>query len=724
MTFSSETAQQFPKKLENIKTIINQLNMGLKVDDETIRTKEFLQELQYLLKELNNLKFALDVSTIVAITDVSGQIIYVNDKFCEISKYSRDELIGRTHRVVNSGYHSKEFMKEVWDTILSKNIWKGIIQNKAKDGSFFWVSTVIVPILKEDGEISSFISIRSDVTSEKQMEAQLRDAIKNDFKRTVKALTNVVFKLKKDEADNIYFTLFEGKLARRILKNKSYFDKTPFDLFSPTIASFLMDKYTQAFHGNSVSYNHAINGVHLFTTLSPIKENGKVIEVIGSSNDITSLTKAERKLNHMAYHDSLTNLPNRRRFFEDYSNNLKEIKGTSSKFAILFLDLDLFKRINDTLGHPVGDLLLCEVGRRLISIVHQNNKVYRLGGDEFLIFVPAFENMTEIMNIAKAITSRIQDPFYVNSHEFFITASIGISVYPDDGKKKELLMRNADIALNYCKSQGKRNFYFFNKSMNATYNEKLLLESDLINALDRNELQLVYQPKVEIMSEKIIGFEALARWNHPKFGFISPTKFIPIAEETGVILRLGEWVLYQACRQTKEWLDKGIDAKPVAVNISAIEFQRPNFFEKVKSILDKTGLEPNYLELELTENSMFYQTDKNDETLKSLKKLGVSISLDDFGKGYSSFGYLKKLPIDKLKIDQSFVRTLFNDESNSSIVRALIQLSKTFGLKVIAEGVETKDTFEFLRNELCDECQGFYFSKPLSVDKLEKLLSV
>lgn len=438
--------------------------------------------------------------------------------------------------------------------------------------------------------------------------------------------------------------------------------------------------------------------------------------ITGSVIDITQQKRAEEQIQQMVYHDLLTGLPNRYQFLSYFQSAI--LKQNIQSAAILFLDLDRFKVINDTLGHDLGDLLLKEVAERLKNGIHTKECLARHGEDKFILFLPDFDQESAFQR-AKEILDRINRPFLFNDYEMYVSSSIGISLYPQDGKDIETLIKKANLALHQAKRLGNNDVQFYlNQSLELTH-ELFDMEKDLHKALEREELVLYYQPKMNIHSGEMVGLEALIRWQHPDKGLISPAKFIPLAEETGLIVPIGEWVLRQACAQNMVWQKNAFSPMMISVNLSVRQFFQPNLIQIVKEILHDTGLSPEYLELEITE-SMMMDTHHALVIVKELKKLGVKISLDDFGKGYSSLYYLKEFPIDKLKIDQSFIRDCFVDENDGTIVKTIIAMAHQLKLEVIAEGVETKDQLIFLQQNLCNEAQGYLFSKPLPVAELEQ----
>jgi len=430
----------------------------------------------------------------------------------------------------------------------------------------------------------------------------------------------------------------------------------------------------------------------------------------------------EEKIKKLAYYDYLTGLPNKRLFNDRLNQCILGAVRNEKAVGVLFLDLDSFKRINDTMGHTQGDELLKMVSDRLTSILREDDTVCRTGGDEFLILVKNLEEEHYIVKLAEKILLLFKKPFILSNHELFITTSIGGSIYPLDGKDVETLIKNADIAMYKAKEEGKNKFKLCTPTIKDRVIEEMKLTNSLYRALERNELELYYQPQVSTLTEKIIGIEALIRWNNKKLGRVNPGDFIYIAEKTGLILPIGEWVMRSACSQIKMWQDRGIINVPIAVNLSVNQFENTEIVEEITRILKETDLNPTDLELEITENIIMKEPEYIIESLKRLKQLGVKLAIDDFGTEYSSLNYIKQLPIDKIKIDMSFVKGININNKDEAIINVIIVLAKNLGLKVIAEGVETKEQLDFLRDQMCDEIQGYYFYKPMPAYKIEELM--
>ncbi|WP_192800124.1 sensor domain-containing protein [Priestia endophytica] len=553
-----------------------------------------LNELSAKNAELKSMKYALDQSSIVGITDAKGTITYVNDTFCKISKYSREELIGKNHNILNSHYHPREFFVDMWRTITQKKVWKGEIKNKAKDGSYYWVDTTIVPFLNGQGKPYEYVSIRTDITPQK---------------------------------------------------------------------------------------------------------------------------KAQEEIYHLAYYDLLTGILNRNGLYKSLE---KLLKNADEEVAFLFLDLDRFKSVNDTFGHKTGDELLRAVAERMSKLVERDHIISRYAGDEFIIVLRK-SSQEEAVEIAQKIINSFSIPFILSDEEIYTTFSIGISLYPSDGASKETVIKNADNALYLAKKKGKNNYQLFTNKLKEQNKRKSMLEKDLRKAIKGEELHLNYQPQFDLETKKIVGLEALLRWNHPTYGPISPGEFIPLAEETNLILPLGKWVLEQACQQNKKWQDEGYEPFRIAVNVSVKQLQQFDFVSSVSQILQKTGLNPKYLELEITE-SILQDLACLKHSIKKLRALGVSIAIDDFGTGYSSLSVLYQLPINSLKIDQSFVRNLNSTNRTSAIIKTIIDMGRNLDFYVVAEGIEYEDQASFLCKNHCHIGQGYYFSHPLSSHEVQKML--
>ena len=443
-------------------------------------------------------------------------------------------------------------------------------------------------------------------------------------------------------------------------------------------------------------------------------EKGDITNFIALFSDITERKASYERIQHLAHFDALTNLPNRTLLNEYLDMSIGVAKRSKAQLAILFLDLDRFKIVNDSLGHHAGDLLLKIVSDRLTNCIRETDTVARLGGDEFVILLPSIKEPGDAVSVAQKVVDAIAVPFLLEGNEVNIGTSIGIGIYPDNGLDRSTLIKNADAAMYHAKENGRNNFQFFSSEMNDKSFEQLALENDLRRAIKNEEFILNYQPQIDVLTGKIVGAEALIRWQHPEKGLVPPNNFIALAEKCGLIVPMGEWVIKTACAQNLAWQKEGLPPMLIAVNIAAQQFRQKNFKESLMEIIGDIGLDPHLLELEITESALMENADSVLKTLHSLKEIGFHLSIDDFGTGYSSLSYLKHFPLDKLKIDRSFVIDITEDSNNNAIIETIINMGHNLKLKVIAEGVENAEQLATLKGLMCDEIQGYYFSRPLS----------
>ncbi len=444
-------------------------------------------------------------------------------------------------------------------------------------------------------------------------------------------------------------------------------------------------------------------------------------EILLWIQDVTERKQMENTIRQMAYYDSLTGLPNRNLLNDRLAVAVANASRANQKVAILFLDLDHFKTINDSLGHESGDQLLQQVSIRIKKILRKEDTVARMGGDEFIVLIPGLTDVGQTITLSEKILSSMAPVFKIGDNEIYIGCSIGISIYPDDGMEIRTLLKNSDLAMYRAKDKGRNTFELYTPSMNLKVMERLAMEKNMRKALDREEFELFYQPKINLQTRKIAGMEALLRWNNHELGIVQPTQFIPVAEETRLIIPLGHWVLVTACQQVKLWREAGLPELPISINLSVIQFTHPNLVSEVINVLKEAELPPHQLELEITESILMQDTTLAVSILNKLSEIGIKVSLDDFGTGFSSLNYLKNLPLDYLKIDRTFVKD-FNLQANSAITNAIVTLAQSLNMKTIAEGVETVEQRDYLEALNCDEAQGYLFSEPISADQMTELL--
>ncbi|MED1800581.1 bifunctional diguanylate cyclase/phosphodiesterase [Brevibacillus porteri] len=701
----------------------NQMISSLTPQDWAGLLREKDGELNMVVNELADVKYALDQSTILAITDHKGIILRANEQFCRISKYERSELIGKDHRILNSGYHPKGFFKEMWSCIRSGQVWRGEIRNRAKDGSYYWVDTTIVPFKNQEGEIYQYLSIRSDITCRKQMEDELKRS--EEKYRIIAENTSDIISIINLDGEFLYLSPSHKRVWEHTVPDEEIHNLFEWiveddrDIFAYAIQHAFSTRKEYMVECRINTQRNDV--IWTESKINPIAdEEGNVTKLLLVTRDVTDRKQSEETIHHLAYHDALTDLPNRRMYVQQLSKEMMQAKRFQSNLAVLFLDMDRFKDVNDSFGHDVGDMLLIEASKRLQACLKPGDVVARLGGDEFTIMQNHLQDRSEASALAEQIMNQLQRPFELEGHVFNVSCSIGIALYPQDGDNPEDLLKRADTALYTVKSRGKNGYDFFDPTMEAKSLERILMENEMRKAIAQEQFQIYYQPKIDIMTSAMTGMEALVRWVHPELGIIPPNRFIPIAEETGMILALGEWILKQACKQNKFWHDQGYTLK-VSVNLSARQIYQKDLVEMIKDILRETNLSPDWLELEITE-SIFVKMEEATAVLQQIRDIGIQISIDDFGTGYSSFSYIKSLPVDTIKIDASFIRDIHHNQESQAIVKAIVTIAQSLNMNVIAEGIELHDQVAALKENGCDHGQGYLFSKPLPTDAFDQFL--
>jgi diguanylate cyclase (GGDEF)-like protein/PAS domain S-box-containing protein len=659
----------------------------------------------------------------IGITDAKGALVWTNPAFSTLSGYSAEEVMGQNRRLLNSGKHDRAFYQKMWATISSGRMWQGEIVNRRKDGSYSTEEMTITPVSLQAGGITHFVTINQDISERKQAEEELCRA-----EEKYRALFE-------DAVVGIFRATADGRLLdvnRAFARMHGY--ESPAELLaevSTMTHPIFVDVEQRKAWAEVLNSDGIISGAEvklshrdrthkwgLLNIRAVRNVRGDVVVYEGTIEDITDRKLAQEQVHFLAYYDVLTELPNRALLRARLDKALAEARRRTDKVALLFLDLDRFKVINDSLGHSFGDLLLQQVAARLKNATREQDTVARVGGDEFVIVLTCANNADDIALTADRVLKSVTEEFLIQGHLLKITCSLGISVFPEHGADSESLIKNADAAMYCAKENGCDNFRFFADDINARVVERLTLENGLRLALDREEFFLVYQPQVSILNGEVTGLEALLRWQHPELGLVSPDKFIKITENTGLITGIGEWVLRTACHQARKWQDEGLLTVPMAVNVSAVQFRQDGFPALIRSVLLQTGLQPQFLELELTESLLLSNADVMFAVLQELKAMGLKLAIDDFGTGYSSLSYLKQFPVSKLKIDRSFIRDIAVNPDDAAITGAIISMAQDLNLKVIAEGVENEAQLSFLRAHQCGEFQGYYFSQPLTVEQL------
>ena len=660
----------------------------------------------------------------ICILDLSGHVVSWNAGAERLKGYRADEIIGQhfsrfyPREDVARGKPAKELETVTREGRFEEEGWR-----VRKDGSVFWANVIITPLRDEAGQHRGFSKVTCDITERKRAEESLRKTEEKYFRIFNEAVVGIF----QTTPDGRYLSV-NPELARiygydspaELMANRTdiayqvFVDPSERELFKRQVEE----------KGGVHNFEYQIyrkDGAKMWVleNARAVRDSsGATLYYEGTVANISDRKVAEERVQYLAYYDALTGLPNRALLEDRLSKALASARRQKDKVALLFLDLDRFKNVNDSLGHLVGDLLLQDVAERLKRWSREQDTVARLAGDEFLIVLTDVKDIPDAAVAAERLMDAMTAEFVVQGHSFDISCSLGISIFPEHGADGETLIKHADTAMYCAKEYGRNNFQFFTADMNAQGVERLTLESSLRLALGKQELFLVYQPQLDIGTGRITGLEALLRWQHPELGLVPPDKFIRIAENSGLIMPIGEWVLRTACSQARKWQDEGLPAVPVAVNVSAVQFRQEGFCELIRRVLRETGLAPQYLELELTESLLLTSADVTLSVLQELRALGLKLAIDDFGTGYSSFSYLRQFRVSKLKIDRSFVRDIAVDPDDAAIAAAIISMAKSLHLKVIAEGVEDEAQMSFLRAHQCDEIQGYYFSKPLAVDKV------
>lgn len=682
------------------------------------RTRE-LEESRALLTEI-----ADNSPAVIYSKDLEGRLIFINKEYARLFGIPREWMIGKTDYDILPGDIAEEIRandREVIERGAPAEYEESIISG----GERRTYISMKFPLRDAAGTIYGMAGVSTDITERKRAEEALRES-KERF-RTL--------------ADNIAQLAWMADASGWIFwYNKRWFDYTGTTLeemqgwgwrkvHHPDHVQRVVEKIGRCFRTGEVWEDtfplRGKDGQYrwFLSRAIPIRdEQDRILRWFGTNTDITDRMLMEEEIRHMAHHDALTGLPNRRLFLDIVTIETAQARRHAKKLAILFLDLDRFKEVNDTLGHEAGDRLLKEVAERLRESVRESDTVARIGGDEFNILLADIVHTEDIALIARKVVDAFRKPYTVNGHELSITTSIGISVYPDDAEEIEPLFRYADIALYHAKERGRNAYQFFSDELNSRTVERVRIESDLRRTLERGELTVHYQPQIDIASRTVVCAEALVRWQHPEEGLLGPVRFLPVAEETGLVSAIDEWVLRTACAQVRGWQEEGWSGLFITVNLSGRQLHHPELGTLITGILEETGLTPECLDIEVAERVVMSNIERASTRLNELARKGLRISIDDFGTGCSSVIHLKRLPVQRLKIDRSFIHDIATDPDDRAIITAVTSLAHSMQMRVVAEGVETEEQLSFLRASRCDEMQGNLFSAPLPAGEFGELM--
>jgi diguanylate cyclase (GGDEF)-like protein/PAS domain S-box-containing protein len=657
--------------------------------------------------------------------NTEGKFIMVNDAACQLTGYSKEELLHLSFPSLLNKDRIKKGQQKFQELLNGKrDSFEISIVKKSGENIDLYITTLPLFI---DERVMGITGIAQDISHQKLAHLELaisRNQLKNIFDSIEVCFCSTLPSMKKNSlllpvCEKVY-----GYSEAEFEENPSLWMK----VIHPEDIETIHEMNQQLVKGKSIQREYRIMDAKgdakwvLSSSIPVINQLGEIIRIDGVIIDISQHRKAEEKLRFMAYHDTLTKLPNRRKFFSLLSGSIKQAKETNKKLAVFFIDLDHFKLINDTLGHRIGDELLQIIAKRIINCLGKNDIVSRQSGDEFTVLLKDISNSIELESIAKKLHHIITKPVHLMDNEYSLTASIGISVYPEHSEFPEDLLKDAEHAMYLAKSKGKNAYQFYQTGMSENLNRTMELAQSLLRASRLNEFSLNYQPIINSKVNNIVGLEALLRWKHSKIGFISPVEFIPIAENLGLIIPIGEWIIRTACTHGKQLHDNGFDKMYISVNVSAKQFEEKNFIPNLINILNETKFNPHYLKIEITESTVMKDLEDLATKLSKLEDLGIDVLLDDFGTGYSSLSYLRKLPISTLKIDRSFIQDIHIDADQEAIIRTIVTMAKSLRMGVIAEGVELENQMSFLQDIDCFDIQGFLYSKPIPFETLNELL--
>ncbi|OME72516.1 hypothetical protein BK120_32940 [Paenibacillus sp. FSL A5-0031] len=652
--------------------------------------------------------------------DAQGRFLSCNSVLEQVFGYTKEEIINDSfHKFVDAAALDKtiQYFEQTVKTLNPQNYDTTGITRTGQTVEF---NVTNIPIIINKKLIGVY-GIAKDITQQKMIEQSLTET-ELKYRSIVEQSIVGIFVAQKNNF------VYSNDQLNKMFGYDSLIGMDIIQTIHPSDREAVVNQLTKLQEGHSLSNfcHRAIKQdgtiIHCEVHYNQVSNMGEQA-IVGVVLDVTDRSKAEELNQYLAYHDYLTEMPNRRMFEDQLDKQLRVSEYFKQRLAIMLIDVDRFKYVNDTLGHPIGDELLKQIAFRLMSNLRDGQTVFRLGGDEFAIIIADVKQQNEIKDMAATIIRLINEQFLIEGYELNVTASIGISQSPGDGSSVEQLMKNANAALYHAKSRGSNQSQCYSASLNVQSFKLFSLSNDLRKAQERGELFLHYMPRVHSQTMEIVGVEALLRWNHPDWGLVAPSEFIPIAEETGLIVSIGEWVLREACIQHKRWQSLGLPSVTLSVNFSVQQLLQQNILHTIDQIIEETGISQDRLEIEITESSFISNENAVTELLLELKKRKIKVSLDDFGTGYSSLYLLKRLALDTIKIDRSFIEELMTDRRNKSIIECIIQLAGELGMQVVAEGVETKEQFNYLREQRCDEIQGYYFSRPVEPDSIVQLLS-
>ncbi|MDW0110034.1 EAL domain-containing protein [Sporosarcina aquimarina] len=678
-----------------------------------------LQQQRNLTDVLNDIVYALDSSAIVAVTDRVGTIIYANEFFTKLSQYPQSELIGANQRIVNSGFHSSAFFKEMWRTIGTGEIWRGEICNRAKDGSIYWVNTTIVPFLNEHGIPYQYISIRHDITEKKKIESALRKQLE-------------LYELLTENADDFIGVLdIDGKIhyqspsIERLIggTNPNLMEAIP-EEDRVLIMEALQRSDQKCSRGSVLEFRLKVRGSQVLQMSGSLSRITTAGEFSGYNvlvmQDNTEAKEREQLILDLSSIDQLTGLLNRRSFLKELFNEVERAKETGMLLGLVHLNIDKLRYANETFGHDRGDEILKKIAERL-SVQLKGALCGRTAGDEFAFVMTSERSADELLEWTKGLQQMIELPFEVAGQPYNPSVSCGLSVYPIHATEVPGWITTTEQAMQFVKKQGGSGSAIFVPDMYSKSLDRIILENELRKSVKEQHFILEYQPKVNLREGSVVGFEALVRWQHPDLGRIPPDKFISLSEETKIIIPLGEWILKEAFLKAQQLQKDNQKPLTIAVNLSAVQLESPDLLPYIRSLVETMEIDPQIIELEVTE-SAFADRLEMGSALRQLQELGFLVSIDDFGTGFSSFSYIKEFPAETLKIDMSFVRDIETSENSRAIIKAIVTMADTAGMNVIAEGIETAEQARIVKQIGCREGQGYYYSRPLSADKVSEFL--